>query len=358
MKILWFNHRDLKHPLAGGAERTIYEVSKRLVIKGYEVNLVSVNPGGLKESEILDGIKVLRIRGNITAHLAVPRIIKIVKPDVIIDDLAHVVPWLSPLFTERRVIVFFRHLHARSLPGQVNFPLYLLLKNVEKTYKLFYRDSIFVTETETGTNDLIKLGIKRENIRRIRPGVDHDVFKPCEKTKISSIIYFGGLRDYKRPWLAVELMNKLRGYDVRMKIVGSGPALEKVTKLCKKYGLGEKIEFTGKLSDAELAKAVCESWINVHFSVAEGFGYTVIESASCGVPTVALEASGVSEVINDFGLGTTCRDTDSFRESLKEVLDNIKSWSKSVQDNSSGFSWENTSELWDKLIHSILEHEK
>ncbi len=351
MKILWFNHRDLKHPLAGGAERTIYEVSKRLVNKGYEVNFVSVNPGGLKESEILDGIKVIRIRGNIMAHLAVPRIIKKAKPDVIIDDLAHVVPWLSPLFTEKRVIVFFRHLHARSLPGQVNFPLYLLLKNVEKTYRLFYRDSIFVTETETGINDLIKLGIKRENIRRILPGVDKNVFKLCEKTKIPSIIYFGGLRDYKRPWLAVELMNQLRGYDLRMKIVGSGPALEKVTKLCEKYGLSDKIEFTGKLSDAELAKAVCESWVNVHFSVAEGFGITVIESASCGVPTMALDAPGISEVISEFGLGIPEVDVNHMAVDVVKILGNYSEWSRRVSNSSISFSWENAADHWKELLN-------
>lgn len=350
MKILWFNHRDLKHPLAGGAERTIYEVSKRLVSKGYEVNLVSVNPGELKEFEILDEVKVLRIRGNIMAHLAVPKIIKKMKPDVIIDDLAHVVPWLSPLFTEKRVIVFFRHLHARSLPGQVNFPLYLLLKNVEKIYRLIYNDSIFVTETETGINDLVKLGIKRENVRRILPGVDQNVFKPCEKTKIPSIIYFGGLRDYKRPWLAVELMNQLRRYNVRIKIVGSGPALETVTNLCKKYGLDDKIDFMGRASDSELSKAVCKSWINVHFSVTEGFGISVVESASCGVPTLALDAPGISEVIKEFKLGIVERDIEHMAMDVKRILENYDEYSLQVLRSSKTFSWDNAAYNWIRLI--------
>ena len=350
MKILWFNHRDLKHPLAGGAERTIYEVSKRLVSNGYEVILVTVNPGGLEESEILDGIKIIRIKGNIRAHLAVPKIIGKMKPDVIIDDLAHVVPWLSPLFTRKKVIVFFRHLHARSLPGQVNFPLFLLLKNIEKSYRFFYRNSTFVTETETGINDLVKLGIKRDLIRKILPGVDRDTFKPCEKTKTPSIIYFGGLRDYKRPWLAVELMNQLKGYDVRMKVVGSGPSLEKVTSLCKRYGLEEMIDFTGRLSDADLAKVICESWINVHFSVTEGFGYTIIESASCGLPTLALEAPGVSDVIRGFKLGISEMDIEHMVIDVKEILENYNEWSLQVLNASKAFSWENTVSHWIELI--------
>ena len=350
MKILWFNHRDLKHPLAGGAERTIYEVSKRLVCSGYEIILVTVNPGGLDESEILDGIKIIRINGNIRAHLAVPKIIGKMKPDVIIDDLAHVVPWLSPLFTKKKVIVFFRHLHARSLPGQVSFPLSLLLKNIEKSYRFFYRNSTFVTETDTGINDLVKLGIKRDLIRKILPGVDRDTFRPCEKTKTPSIIYFGGLRNYKRPWLAVELMNQLKGYDVRMKVVGSGPSLENVISLCKTYGLEEMIDFTGRLSDMDLAKAVCESWINVHFSVTEGFGITIIESASCGVPTLAIEAPGVSEVIREFKMGISETDIEHMATDVKKILENYNEWSLQVLNASKVFSWENTVSHWIELV--------
>ena len=350
MKILWFNHRDLKHPLAGGAERTIYEVSKRLVSSGYEVILITVNPGGLEESEILDGIKIIRIKGNIRAHLSVPRIIGEMNPDFIIDDLAHVVPWLSPLFTKKKVIVFFRHLHARSLPGQVNFLLSLLLKNIEKSYRFLYGNSIFVTETETGIEDLVKLGIKRDLIRRILPGVDRETFELCEKTKTPSIIYFGGLRDYKRPWLAVELMNQLKGYDVRMKVVGSGPSLEKVTSLCKRYELEERIDFTGRLSEMDLAKAVCESWINVHFSVTEGFGITIIESASCGLPTLALEAPGVSEVIREFRMGITEMDIDHMAIDVKKILENYNEWSLQVLNASKVFSWENTVSHWIELV--------
>ncbi|MGC8620294.1 MAG: glycosyltransferase family 1 protein, partial [Thermoplasmata archaeon] len=67
MRILWFAHRDIKHPRAGGAERTIYEVGRKLVKKNNEVHLVSVNPGNLLPYEIIEGIIIHRIRGNIMA---------------------------------------------------------------------------------------------------------------------------------------------------------------------------------------------------------------------------------------------------------------------------------------------------
>ena len=74
MKILWFAHRDIKNPKAGGAERTIYEVGTRLSKLNIEIHLVTVNPGNLLEYENVDGIITHRIKGNIKTHLSVRKI--------------------------------------------------------------------------------------------------------------------------------------------------------------------------------------------------------------------------------------------------------------------------------------------
>ena len=51
MKIAWFTHRDMCHPQAGGVGRTIYEVGKRLALKGHSFNVISV---GWKDSNAID----------------------------------------------------------------------------------------------------------------------------------------------------------------------------------------------------------------------------------------------------------------------------------------------------------------
>ena len=92
MRILWFAHRDIKNPKAGGAERTIYEVGTRLSKLNIEVHLVTVNPGNLLEYENVEGIITHRIKENIKTHLYVRKMIKEINPDVIIDDMGHAVP--------------------------------------------------------------------------------------------------------------------------------------------------------------------------------------------------------------------------------------------------------------------------
>ena len=356
MRILWFNHRDIRHPKAGGAERTIYEVGRRLAARGYELHLASVNPGNLPKEEMLDGIIIHRASGNVMAHLTVPLMIKRLKPDIIVDDMAHVIPWYSPFFTDARVIVFFRHLHARSLPGQVPMPLAHILEWFERTYPLVYCNSIFATETSTGMEDIVHLGIRKGIIRKIPPGVDTELFRRGKKTEMPSLVYFGGMRKYKRPWLAVEVLKMLSQIEgITLTVIGEGKALEKMKGMSDRCGLGIRIIFAGRIPDGELADIVAASWVNLHFSMTEGFGLSILEAAAAGTPTVALDAPGVSEIVNEFGLGKTVRDLEEFPWALSDVLDANKSWSERVNASAALFSWDECTEKWECVLDGKKE---
>ncbi|MEM4090364.1 MAG: glycosyltransferase family 4 protein [Thermoplasmatales archaeon] len=354
MRILWLGHRDIRHPSAGGAERTMYEVSRRLVRAGFNVTLATVNPGDLKEFDVIEGVNIIRMRGNIMAHLNVPFTISNVKPDVIIDDLAHVVPWFSSYFTDKRVIAFFRHLHARSLSGQVNPVMAKILSFLEGKYGHIYKNSTFVTESITSINDLVNLGIEKERICRILPGVNHELFKMGKKFEDPTLIYFGGMRDYKRPWMALSLMKMFRDKNFKLIIVGSGKSSQKVETVCEKYSICDRVNFTGRLSDEGVAESLKSSWINVHFSMTEGFGYSLLEAAASGTPTVALDSPGVSEVINEFGLGLVARDLGDMKVKIEEIIEGYRQWSNKVHENSLRFSWDKSAKEWEKLFRSLI----
>ena len=351
MRILWFNHRDIKHPLAGGAERTIHEVGKRLAWNGHEVHLATVNPGNLPKSEIVDGVIIHRTRGNMAAHLNAPLLVRVLKPDMIVDDMAHVVPWFSPFTSSARVIVFFHHYHARSLPGQVSRPTAAILIGLERSYRWIYRNCMFVTETSRGVHDLIHLGVPSAHIAQIPPGVDAELFRPAKKTVKPSLVYFGGMRNYKRPWLAVETLKMLPTDEgINLVAVGEGKALERMKKMSGEYGLDNRITFTGHIPEAELAGIVAAAWANLHFSVTEGFGFSILEAAAAGTPTVALDAPGVSEVVNGFGLGKTVRDLGELPFALSDVLNNNKGWSQKVSASGMSFSWDRTADMWEDIL--------
>ena len=355
MRILWFNHRDIRHPLAGGAERTIHEVGKRLAVRGHEVHLASVNPGNLPSQEVVDGVMIHRAGGNITAHLLVPFWIGKLKPDVVVDSMAHVVPWFSSFFTRAKVIVFFFHLHARSLPGQVSPPTAKLLMWLERIYPLIYSRNIFVTEISTGVDDLTRLGVPASHIIKIPLGVDTNLFKPSKKTAKPSLVYFGGMREYKRPWLAIEVLKMLsQNSAIALTVIGDGKSLGKMKELSISYGLDGCVKFTGRIPDSELAYIVATSWANLHFSTTEGFGLSILEAAAAGTPTVALDAPGVSEVVNGLGLGKVVKNLNEILIALSEMLNEYKSWSGRVASSAEGFSWDKCAKMWEELFNEDI----
>jgi glycosyltransferase involved in cell wall biosynthesis len=310
-----------------------------------------VNPGHLPGEEIIDGIIIHRTKRNVGAHLNVPLLIRKLRPEVIVDDMAHVVPWFSPFFTKARVIAFFRHYHAMSLPGQVSRPAAGILSGLERSYPWIYRNSMFVTETSRGKQDLIHLGVPATHIAQIPPGVDAELFRPAKKTVKPSLVYFGGMKEYKRPWLAVETLKMLpTDKGIYLVVVGEGKALERMKEKSVKYDLDDRITFTGHIPDAELARIVAGAWANLHFSVTEGFGLSILEAAAAGTPTVALEALGVSEVVNRLGLGKTIRVLNEIPVALSDVLKDNKNWSEKVNASTKLFSWDRTADMWEDIL--------
>ena len=357
MNILWLAHRDPINPKAGGAEEIIKEVGLRLVRRGYDVTLLTGGWEGAKKEEICCGIRIKRVGYRAAPHFALP--VELLKHDydLVICDLGHAVPWVSPLFFRKKHIVHFVHLHARSLPGQVNVVLAKLLTAIEKMYFLIYRKSEFITISETSKNDLLSLGIKEKKITIINPGVNRDIFKPSNKSINPSLIYFGGLRPYKRPEEALYLLNEVKKHfeNITLYIVGEGPSKPALQKLASDLDLKGNVIFTGRLEKEKLARILSEAWLNIHSSITEGWGISIIEASSAGTPTVAYDVPGVSNSVENGRNGLKVKDGN--REALinaaLSILYNHEKWSSSALKVSEKYSWDKAAEMWEDEILKV-----
>ena len=358
MRILWLAHRDPLNPRAGGAERTIYEVCTRLAKKDHKITLLAGGWKGCSRSDNIQGITVYRFGSNVGPHLVLPIFLLKNRYDVIVNDLGHAVPWFSTTLLNRNNIAFFRHLHARSLPGQVNFIVAKLITSIEKCYFMLYHNSIFVTESSTSRNDLLRLGINNKRIIMKPPGVDHGLFHPATKTAYPSIVYFGGMRKYKRPQECVFLMKNLinRFGKIRLNIIGSGPEEEKMRRLSTEMNLQDFISFKGRVSNEELSSIVASSWLNIHTAVTEGWGLSILEASAAGTPTVAYEVPGVADAIeNGFnGLKIKNGDRGALTEAALSILTNPEKWWYSSLEVANKYSWDTTALSWEDLMKKII----
>ena len=359
MKILWLAHRDPSNPKAGGAERIIYEVGKRLSINGNDITIFSGGWKNCKKYDELDGIHIKRVGYRFGPHLELPILLIKNNYDLVIADLGHAVPWISPLLLRKRTIVSFLHLHARSLPGQVGKLLAYSITAIEKLYFIIYHKSHFVTISKTSLKDLVSLGINVSRISIINPGVNSDLFIPKKKTEQPTIVYFGGMRPYKRPeevlYLLKDLLTEIPS--IELNIIGDGLSRGYLEQLCVNLKLTNKVHFKGIISRKQLAEIVASAWLNIHCSTTEGWGISITEAASAGTPTVAYRVPGVSESI-EYGVnGITVEDGDRIAlvAAAKNILNNPQRWWSSSVEVAAKYSWDRTAEMWDNLIHKIVE---
>lgn len=357
LKVLWVNHRDPRSPRAGGAERTLWEVSRRLVRRGHRVVVVSGGWKGCLREEEMEGVTVMRYGSRILPHVVLPLIESCHDVSVVVDDLAHAVPWFSPWMTHKPGTAFFRHLHARTLPGQVPTVAARTLTWLERRYRAIYRNWPFVTESPSSAKDLQTLGIDSSQVTLIPPGVDTDLFRPGGQPAEPVLVYFSGMRRYKRPEHAILLLRRLLdvGVHARLLMVGTGPTMQELRQ--SSLDLGDRIQFCGRVSDEVLADLLRGATVHVQCSVAEGWGLTAIEAAASGIPTVGYRVPGLVDTVEGSGCGILVPDgnVEALSEATRIVLEAPERWRTVCRSVANGFSWEKTTSDWESHLVKLSD---
>jgi len=346
------------NPLAGGAERGILEICSGLCRLGWDVQLIAGGYPGCVSEERLNGMRIMRGSGPALIHIELPALLKRCDPpDVVIEDLGHVVPFLGEKLTRAPGVLFFRHLHRRTLAGQVPLPARIILEAIERAYPALYRRWPLVAPSPGAFADLEALGFDGTRLHLIGYGVDLETFRPGGLTENPSLIYFAGLRKYKRPQHVLYALKILieRGVNSNLFIAGSGPELASLMKLSRDLGIDSHVTFTGKLRDSELSPLVSRSWVHVQCSVAEGWGMTTDEAAASGVPTVAYRVPGLIDSVSPGISGTLVEDGNiaALANAIAAVIDNRRDWTSRCRESVLGRSWETVARGWDTLLSRL-----
>ena len=101
----------------------------------------------------------------------------------------------------------------------------------------------------------------------------------------------------KRVHLLLEGMARTNG-SFRAVIAGEGPESESLRKLASQLGLGERVEFVGRVSDAELARLYNHAGAVYYCPIDEDFGLVTVEAFTAGKPVLtAVDSGGVLELV-------------------------------------------------------------
>ena len=112
------------------------------------------------------------------------------------------------------------------------------------------------------------------------------------------VTHISNLRPVKQVDAVVRVFARIRErVPARLLIVGEGPDLSRAEQLIEQLGVGAHVELVGEAQDVVGLLSVSDLFLLP--SLQESFGLSALEAMSCGVPVVASNVGGLSEVVTD-----------------------------------------------------------
>jgi glycosyltransferase involved in cell wall biosynthesis len=157
-----------------------------------------------------------------------------------------------------------------------------------------------------------------ERVRVIPNYVSTERFLPLPELRdAKATICFVGRLDEQKNLPA--LLEAARGLDVRLHLIGDGPARPLVERLIGEFALDAAL--IGRVPHEELPRHLNRATLFVLPSRYEGHPKTLLEAMSCGLPVIGADAPGIREVIAHGRTGLLCGgDAASLRLAIEALL--------------------------------------
>ncbi len=365
-------------PHVGGIEKVVYEQSKRLLKKSFEPQVVTSRIQTAPCYKV-EGINVQCYNSmNLGFRLGIPYVFpsvaslgvftKAVKGARIVHAHGH--PYLSSLL-------------AGKLAKQYGKPFVLTQHNTYIDYNnifdqverlndltvgkqtLHEADRVIAISNAT-KNYVLSLGAKSSKVKVIHNGVDLQRFKPLPHVKAEMRKKLGIPQD-ARVVLTVRRLVYKNGIDTLIEsaslatkknhkivflAVGKGPDMSSVQQQIKQLGLERNFKLAGFVPDEELHLYYNTADLFVLPSKSgEGLPLVAQEAMACGLPVVATNVGGISEImVKGYGKLVRANDSEAMAEAIVEFAEinfqESKGELRLVVEENYG---------WDKNVEQLIE---
>ena len=360
MKILHLSEHYL--PFYGGVETAIHEISRRLVKKGYEVEVACEREKGTLKEEVIDGVKIRRFLGfePIRLKYHVGRI----SPRMLLhaissnSDIIHAhsygffPTWIIPLTKKPTIIT------THSDPTAKIYGLWDFFRKVP-----IKMCNHIIATTKMEKNHLIRIGISPQKISVIPNGIS--LPPPDAPSKdISPTIFCLGRLDIKHKGQDVllkampEVLSAIP--ETKLVIAGSGDDLGKLKQITRELKIQKNVFFAGSTDQDTKNFYMKNCDVFCVSPRTESFGIVYLEAMAYGKSIVTTKVGGVPEVVGNCALLVPPDQPRSLTKGLIGVLRNrelAKNLSNKARERVRIFNWdlivERYSQLYKKLMRGM-----
>ena len=371
-------------PHVGGIERVVFEQSKRLMQRQFELTVLT-NRIGTDKNYSFNGIRVRCYDSlNIGFRLGIPYVIpsvtslktflELVKSSDLIHAHGH--PYLSSLIAAkmakryRKPLVLTQHNTFIEYQGIWNTVERLNDVAIGKQ-ALKIADKIIAVSNAT-KNYVLSLGADPEKTEVLHNGVDLNRFKPLAGIKedmrkklkipmdssvaltVRSLVYKNGIDTLiESAKIALEKNPRLL-----FLVVGKGPDFNEVKARIGQLGIEENFRLTGFVSDEHLPLYYnTADFFVLPSKSGEGLPLVALEAMACGLPVIATNVGGISEVmVKGRGELVPPNAPDSLAETIVEFsqkdLSTLKNDLRAIVEQN--YSWDSNVEKLVEIYEELI----
>jgi glycosyltransferase involved in cell wall biosynthesis len=374
MKICMFTNTYLPH--VGGVARSVHFFTEDLRARGHQVLVVapifSEDVDDEREDEVLRVPAIQNFNGSdfsvrITLPFIISNKINEFQPDLIHSH--H--PFLlgdAALRTARRQecpLVFTHHTLYERYTHYVPFDSEGLQRFVIHLSTRYANLCCGVVAPSRSIVDLLRERGVTTAIREIPTGVDLAFFESGRGGRFRSahkipegkpvVGHVGRLAPEKNlGYLARAVAEILKKNDGYFLVVGKGPSREEIEGIFETEGLSSRLCVAGEQTGRELADAYRAMDVFAFASKTETQGMVLVEAMAAGNPVIALDASGVREVVRDGRNGRLLKGDAQevvFAQALEDFFNDFNkaaAWREEALETARRFSRE---ECANRLLH-------
>ncbi len=227
----------------------------------------------------------------------------------------------------RRALVYHNITPPEFFADASPYVRYWLTRGRDDLARLTPISEICIADSEFNATEMRSAGATSAVV--IPPPLDLERLRPggAAPNRPPELIFVGRVAPNKRHDDLLRILAATRATtlpDARLVLVGgtndTGPYVAALRRLATELGLADAVEFTGALSDADLAERYRRASVFVCASDHEGFCIPLVEAMAFGVPVVAFAAGAVPSTLDGAGVVLTTKDPLVWAEVLGRVV--------------------------------------
>lgn len=263
--------------------------------------------------------------------------------------------------------LYMRQIYEKDMKIQPDFAEHLLKERkivwdrntIERTRCELTYGQIFIVPSKFVARSLEYSGVSQSSIRICPYGVDTNKFSQKSYYNLKNMtrpirfIYVGGVKELKGISYLLEAINSFPSEQATLTVVGSYSEVEGALKPYL-----DRVEFTGSILHEEVSKKLMESDVYVFPSLGEGLSLSTLEAASCGLPLIVSENSGVNDAMTEGkeGFVIPIQSTQAIIEKMNWFIQNpncIETMGQAARKMALQYTWDSYYSRMGKIFEEI-----